>query len=390
MEFLKRHWWLVATLGAMVVLSVLAVLLVGHFQGQRDRRVTILNRSKSALPAAGDLYSEEAAEKLTRATAYRQEELERIRQYLQRQGNWQVLVPGVLDGMPSDIEVLRFRDLYDVKLAEFIDRLGAIDPEAEGSVPPTEVQMFTSPAVFHRQPWIDQPQRPAEALRLKLIRTSQDDLWLMEDVVEAIRRTNDIGYDAQALATPERTIQHSVIKELDEIAIGVGVLPGRTSQSSATRFLYLGKPQDSGMGGGSGFGQPTATGEQSYPESNERAPTLTGRASNNNGGRFKVLPFRVTVLADASRWPELLRQLSGTRSFITVLDTSVKMVPEIDQGYRQGGLAQPDEATRIRIYGERPLARVTLVCESLIFQIPGARPTVFAQPQNTANTGGGF
>jgi len=382
MGFLKRHLWLVATLGAMVVLSAVAVVLWSSYRGRLANREGVLKRSEAALRQMRYYYNRNTARKLEAATKLRQGELSDILDYLRRQSKWEPLIPGIFPRYRNEAQVFEFKYKYREKLNEFMDLLGAVNPAPEGGADVLKAVMFTRPEAFFKAEWINQnvlPDNPDEVM--KRLRESQDDLWLMEDVVRAIRRTNDRYFEVMEIEPADQTVAHAVVKELHSIEIGADKvdLARTVGMGRGRRYLFIGQETEApGMRPGMGTRSPSREPQEVVG----RAMTLTGRASDTSKGRYWVLPLKVTVIADAGNYAELLRELTGTRSFITVDNLTYEVIPETESAYRSFNLMQPKEATRIEVYGDRPLARVTLWCESLVFRVTGARPTVPPPPKD--------
>jgi hypothetical protein len=235
-------------------------------------------------------------------------------------------------------------------------------------------------ASFYTAPWIPEKTLREGAGGLTqqqvvqgLLRDSQDDLWLQEDIVWAIKRTNDTHFDGLQLEKSQRKVATAVVKELLEILIGAdnvdrGRTGGMMGGTRPGRYRYLTEPgaKSPGTMGAASAGE---------PETTARGQTMTGRVTNNNGNRYQVLPFRVRVIADAGNYLELVRQLTGSRSFITVENVQYDIIPEKEEAYRGARMMRPNMADRTEVYGVRPLAVVTVWAESLVFAIPGARPT---------------
>lgn len=380
MAFLKRHLWLVATLGAMMVLSAVAVVLWTSYRGRLADREGVLKRSETELGQTEQYYNSKAADKLKEASDFRKGQLTKVLDYLRRQSKWEPLIPGIFPRYRNEAQVFEFKYKYREKLNEFMELLGAVNPTPEGGADILKAVMFTRPEAFHKADWIAQnvlPDNPEEVMRQ--LRESQDDLWLMEDVVRAIRRTNDAYFDTMEVDPEDRTVAKAVVKELYGIEIGAAKveLSRSSGPGRSRRYLFIGQePDTGGMRPGVGMRTPVAEPQ----EAEGRAMTLTGRASDASKERYWVLPLKVTVIADAGNYAELVRELTGTRSFITVDNFTYETIPETENTYRSANLMQPKAATRIEVYGDRPLARVTLWCESLVFRVPGARPTVPPAP----------
>jgi hypothetical protein len=377
--------WLVGLVAGMVILSgaAAALLVVNH--GRRSSRATVLEKSLDALRRESQYYNPAAAKALDEATAFRQKQLNEIVTHLRQDSQWEPLIPGIFPAYRTRTQVYNFKLQYPGKLKEFMARLGAADPNDETRSPLEMPMMHANPVTsFYTADWISKTELALtrEAL-MKQLRHSQDDLWLQEDIVAAIKRTNDLYFETLAIPEEKRTIQKAVVKELQRVTIGVqrgdgsSYSPYGGSSRRGQRYLYAGEQQsdDFAMGGTAQPAQPAEA------ETDKLAMTLTGRASDNNQGRYWVLPFSVTVTADAGNAMELVRQLTGTRSFITIVNVRYEIIPETENAYRSMGMMMPKLDTRTVVYGNRPLARLTLWGESLIFHVEGARPTVPPKPK---------
>ncbi len=383
MNLFRRHWWLVATLGAMVVLGGTCVAMSILAQGKAARRTAVLEQSMRMLGPDVVYYNDNAVHQIKQATAYRTEQLENIQRYLQRQGDWEVLVPGIFPQYQAETRIYQFKARYMTELERFKEELGAVEaPEEDEGLPPVQHTMYTHEGSFYVAPWIGQSKLPAFDERMTRLRQSQDDLWLQEDIVRAIQGANKEYFELNDVAEGERSVAGAVVKELHEIQIGADVLGGRGrvwarpgGSRRDQRYLYVASEDRTARMRPGGTGEPT----EQVPEADARARTLTGRASNNSEGRYKVLPFRVSVVADAGDYMAFVRRLSGTRSFITPLSVQYEIVYENENAYREL-LRNVTQDTRVSIYGPRPLAKVTVTGESLIFQVEGARPTLPPKP----------
>jgi len=384
MEFVKRHWWLVATLAAMVVLAGSAIALWVVFNRQMGQREAVLKKSRDFLRPSTAYYNEKAAGVLEGATAYRQKQLDEMMSFVKQPNEWQPLIPGIFPRYQADTQVLNFRLAYQAKLRQFMKELGAVNA-AESPLGIREATMFSSEKAFHKATWIDDPLVSSSPdVVMQHLCESQNDLWLMEEIVRIIKDTNNDYFRDTKIESENRKVAKAVIKELLKLEIGAQVLElAATAMGRDHRYLTV-------SGGTTPYGGAGLAATAEEPEVDVRAKTLTGRASNNNGGVYKVLPFRVTVIADAGNYLELVRRLSGTRSFLTVDKVRYEVVCETENMYRQAGLTCPNlnVSDRVEIYGLRPLANVVITGESLVFQVPGARPTVLPKKPAVASGAG--
>lgn len=413
MSFVKRHLWLAIILGVMVVLSVGAIVVLVLFQTKASARQGVLVKSQTMLRSIDSYYKDETGEALVAAATFREKKLADIENYIRTQGQWVPLMPGIMppklyykdeagkrhsvekdqgkffrlddaggrqeidpskvsEVQPSDVEVYTFRTLYKANsLQDLRKTLNAVVwDSARGLIDPAtqSATMYVAADAFYKHPWLDAPGLPRSEDEVMLrLRESQDDLWLMDDIVAAIKRTNDTFFTLAQVPPEQQLLRYAVIKELHKIEIGaqtVGLGRG-SSEGAASRYLYVEPPTGDAMAA-----------EEKQTEA--KALTLSGRASDNAKGRYRVLPFRVTVVADAGNAPELVRQITGTRSFITVLNVRYEMIPDVESQYR-AYLLRSEMKTRHVVYGARPLVRMTLTCESLVFRLDKARPTVPAK-----------
>ena len=401
MNFLKRHWWWVLVLGSTAVLMAAGLVLSFMLHSEKSRDEAVIKKSLSALQGVRQFFNPEAAKKAAAAAEYRDKQLKDIQKYVEQpKSAWDVLVPEVFPVYNEEKQRTRlfdFRSRYVVKLQSFMPRMNAGDPESlSGGV--VTVALFAkapstaSPGSFYWDPWIspasgEPPHNQAE--NQNSLRESQDNIWLQEDIVDAIKRTNDTWFKSRDLPVAEQTVANSVVKELREIVIGraadeVAGGTGRTFASSYSgeglRYRYV------SAGAGPGQGGPAVAGRAAPEAHGVRAPVPSGLASNNNGGRFLALPFKVTVTADGGNYLELVRQLGGTRSFITVESVEYAILSETEGGARTLFLAQAGQRS---LYGPRALATVVIRGTSLIFEASdkeGGRPTL---PPTTATAAAG-
>jgi len=376
MEFLKRQLWLAVTLGVMVVLSLPFLYIWFSSQSKQSEREEVYKKSRDLIQRSGPYYNKEAAGYLKKAADYRDEQREKILKSQRKGQSWPLLVSGILPDWPGDSRVFEFKNRYRQRIREFMKTLNAVDVEdlVGGEITAT---MFAKEERFFAAQWIIDTQLIRDrGIMMEGLRQSQDDIYIQEDIVEAIKRTNDLYFNSMKLPDSGRTVRNAVIKELVQIGIGRDYdrLPSSTEPDSPDYNVMSGQRdrvvESKGLGGLMP-GQTAQDGE--VP--GKRFAGMTGHASNNNGGKYKVMPFRLVVIVDAGNYQELLRQLGGTRSFFIVEQVRFEIIPEIDAGYKAYNLAMPDASSRLLYYGKRPIAQLVLVGESLIFNDTG-RPTL--------------
>lgn len=385
MELIKRHMWLVVTLAVMVVLSAGACVAMAMYKGRGDGYVAVLAKSYKVLSGINVFYTDEASRALNETTQHRKKQIATIEKFVLQSGKWRPLVPGIFPRYRSNPDVYKFKERYRKdKFTEFRETLGGVTWDNEKGATgllPQDATMYIRSDAFYKDPWIDQGTLGPDRKRImQQLIERQDDLWLQEDIVAALKRSNDTCFDSDGVDADKRTVAAAVVKELHAIRIGVQFMPRGRSSRRSTRYLYIGdEPTDAstdyyGMGG--------AAEEQEATDVEGQALTLTGRASDNNGQRYYVLPFKVVLIVDAGKWPEIVRQMTGSRSFITVLNVEYEQIPEVESAYR-GKLARSDPKERVFVYGRRPIGQLTLWCESLVFRLKGARPTVLAKARKS-------
>jgi len=385
MDFLKRQWWWVLTIGLALIGSGVAGVFWYLAASQEMQRKSVLSLSMKKLNGLDRFYNDDAVRVLGDAAAYRQKEFEEAQKDLKMAGSWDVLVPGIFPEYRESTQVYEFKNRYPARLAALMQTLNAGDPAQLVGGATIQVSMLAKPDVFYTAPWIPERNLKSKAEVMADLRNSQDDLWLQQDICLAIKRANDVFFDSPDGQKLGRTVAAAVVKELHEIGIGrqFDQVPAGGKGFSAVyaanspRFRYvLGGGGPGPLGVATGGAGPSGS-KTEFPEAgNVRAPTLTGHAGNNNGGRYRVLPFRIAVVADAGNYLELVRQLGGTRSFITVENVQYSIIPESEAGYRSNGVFVTQPRQRLEVYGRRALAHVVITGESLIFEVPGGRPTL--------------
>ena len=348
METLKRHVFLLGLVGGVVVLSLVigltAYLVYTRPAASMFTTLRSTETSAKRLLPPNPLYTAKAVEDMTEQVKDRQKQYEDILSYIRDLGHKRKSLDDALFPKTTDNNLLlRFKSLYDKKLAEFIKRLNGVEPIAPdknasdktAKTPETPVgALYISPKLsFARPDWVDKPEPP----KMDEVLSGQEDIWLMEDLVDLLARMND---ELRAKGQEPR-IQDSAIKELDEIRIGGpnAVLAGTKMPTLGSRYMSVSK------GPGS------------------RAPALPGRWTVP--AFYKVLPFRLTVIVESRYSGELVRRLKGTESFITV--DAVRERPVVE--------ARDCFAANRKDYGTQGIVRMEIVAESLVFQLEGGRIT---------------
>jgi hypothetical protein len=149
-------------------------------------------------------------------------------------------------------------------------------------------------------------------------------VWMLDDVVNAIKAANDNcsdpgGYD----------ILHSAVKQIE------GIDPPQPMVATG--------------------GFDSAAGVSS-PVSKVSLVSPTGRVCN---GLYDVLRFKVRLVVDAAKLTQVVRELEAGQ-FITVLNVQIREVvdPVVAASNQQGGFR----------YGSKPVVRVEIDCEELLLR----------------------
>lgn len=367
MDWVKRHLWLVITLAVMLVLSAVALVYRHTQNATYEARNEVLKNSLRQAEQI-DPVQPDAIVPLVTANEEAKKELEAIRRYLGRH-SWTLL----LEGRP---QWFRFQGRFSTALGELIQKMGGVKltPEnaklvaLEGPVKASVIVRETAFQTDAVKAVVNVAVAPGDTAALQQMQMAQEDLWLIEDLVEAIAKTNSSHFTQAGIEQP--TIAEAIVKELVQIEIGAGYAQLQKSAGSRSSGRYLQLKKESS---GAGLIDVAAPVDLGAP--NEQAMTITGHAGDNNAGTYKVLPFRMTVVVDAANSLELLRQLPFNRSFITVLNVNQTTVFDTEADYQKNLLVSTPEE-REAVYGNRPLMLMEIVGESLIFTDPAVRPVL--------------
>ncbi|MGB2974544.1 MAG: hypothetical protein WBD18_00710 [Phycisphaerae bacterium] len=352
-ELLKRHAFLLALGGGVVVLAaavVLTVYFVGTVPGGRVKKQLQRTKLDAEDLLAKPLYGQNLIKEIAKKVKERQGRYDELLNCIRKLGREEKkpLVPGLFP-VSTDVNLRHsFKAEYDAALRGFMARLKAVQPTLAENLAeadrPAEERKFEQATMyaheklsFLRPDWVDK----AEAPPLEACQEAQEDLWLMEDLVNIIAKMNE------DLGGPSATVRDVPIKELMEILIGG---PSATMEGMK-------------VGGTTRYRPPAAPGQP--PGS---APTLTGRYSQP--GLYHVLPFRLVVVADSRKAGELLRRLKGTESFLNVEAWHMKPVMDRTVEGSKAFLAKSRQ-----VYGPGGVVLLEVVGESLVFQLPGGRVT---------------
>ena len=351
-ELLKRHAFLLALSGGLVVLAAaiwLTVYFVYTVPAGRVRR-ELDRAARDAEELLGKpLYSQTLIDQIAEEVKRRKARYDEILDFKRELGRTRKpLVPGLFP-VSTDVNLRHsFKAEYDAALRGYMGRLKADEPIPQANLDEADraaaVKKFAQARMyahaklsFVRPDWVDK----AEAPSLDACREAQEDLWLMEDLVGVIARVNEEVSGASA------TIQSVPVKELMQIQIGAAF-----ATLEGTKLGGTGRYRPA-----AGAGQATGT-----------APALSGRYSRP--GFYQVLPWRLVVVADAHQWGELVRRLKGTESFLSVEAWHLKPIVERTVEGSRTFLASSRE-----VYGQGGVVLLEIVGEALVFQLPGGRVT---------------
>ena len=213
---------------------------------------------------------------------------------------------------------------------------------------------------------------------------AQLNLWVTNDIVEAIRQTNQAI--VERLPQDQRNVLATPIKRLVMVDVSEDYYVSGKALSGMPG-VYTGAPGGLRPGGmpplgyepapgdfqhPSPYGQPTGRGAvypsyTSPPAPSAGAPSgrltesegsLTNRATNQD---FEVLHYKFTVIAP-TRYLPLLEEKLTQRNKHTVLNLAVEPVAATSSS---GGRAS--SAEDLFYYGPDPVAKVTLTCELLLW-----------------------
>lgn len=370
MDKIKRHAFLIGLAAGVVVVS-LAMLVGVYFAywapNSQTRALLKSTRTRANNLLTGPLYTANLVKAMADQVERRKKQYDELLDYIRSLGAKREPLVKNLFPLSTDISLRHsFKAEYDQALGRFMKRLGAIKPAvptekdakdaaAELAVLRVEnrkARMFADPKLsFFRPDWVDRQEAPS----LDLVRYGQENIWLMEDLVEIIASTNE--EILKATGQPP-VITNAPIKELIEIRIGA-----EYATLSGVRML-----------GATGRYRPTGAGRARPGEKAEvgRAPTLSGRYSDPS--MYRVLPWRLVVVADARFAGELVRRLKGRESFLSVEGWRAR--PITDAAFERGrdllALERDD-------YGSHGVVRLEIIGESLAFQLEGGRITTVAK-----------
>ncbi len=150
-------------------------------------------------------------------------------------------------------------------------------------------------------------------------------MWVLDDITNAIAQANELYSDP----APQHDILHSAVKTIEGIDPPAPVIAQGGVDTSA--------------------GVTAAT-----PKVTTVSPT--GRVCN---GLYDVLRFKVRLVVDATKVPQILRQLE-VGQFITVLNVQYNEVvdPAVAAATQTGGFR----------YGDKPVVRIEIDCEDLLMR----------------------
>ncbi len=366
MDFVKRHLFLLGLVAVVLVVSLAVVLLVqfGYraknqaFQrdlGQAERELKLM------LSPGAPVYSKGLVEELADRVEMLRERHRNILDEIARMGaEREPLVEGLL---PDSVRIEwrhQFKAEYRDGIQDLMARLNAVDPKVPPEATDEAIEekieqvrkatLFADENSFIIRDWVNRPEAPP----VEVCRLAQEDFWLMQDLVRIVAKFN-----ADKLQRAEAVIRNAPVKELVEVRIGdqAAVLGNTTMRAGSTRY------------------------RRTDPRLGEKAASLTGRISRP--GYYLVLPWRMDVVARSNVAGELVGRLKGTESFLTV--TAWKLLPITESSFAtQTDLLASYVEEKRRIYGPEGVVRLSIVGESLLFQLKDGRVTT---PQDVAGTG---
>jgi hypothetical protein len=155
-------------------------------------------------------------------------------------------------------------------------------------------------------------------------------MWVLDDITNAIAQANELYSDPSSPGgAPQHDILNAAVKNIEGIDPPVPVL---------------------------GPGGVDATGGVTAPSPKVTTVSPTGRVCN---GLYDVLRFKIRLVVDATKVPQILRQLE-VGQFITVLNVQYNEVvdPAVAASGQTGGFR----------YGDKPVVRVEIDCEDLLMR----------------------
>jgi hypothetical protein len=202
MDFAKRHLFLLGLGAGVFVLAVLILLFVQF--GYRSPNAAMEAQLDGAVRraqtlAGGTLYDEAVVEALKAAVQERRTRYEETLAYIAKRGRERKVLVANLFPTTTDTTLLHTcKTEYKAALDRFMARLGAVDPTLPSDAPEAvkmakldeigKAVMLVNPGyAFHRPEWVDKPEAP----NLDLVRYGQENIWLMDDLVEIVARTNE-------------------------------------------------------------------------------------------------------------------------------------------------------------------------------------------------------
>lgn len=378
METIKRHAFLLGLAAGVVVVSLAVALTVYlvYVAPNADMRGTLSGtRTRAKSLMSGRLFSQDLVKQMADQVEDRKKQHEELLNYIRGLGRQRKPLVDGLFPTSTDISLRHsFKTEYDKALEGFMQRLKATTPKrqaAKGKEPSEdwqkEVDRYRSFTMlvhakqsFQRPDWIDRQDAPS----MEMVRQSQEDVWLMEDIVEILAGMNAEVAKARKV---EPKLANVPVKELIEIRVGgeAAVLQDSKMSGIGTRYRVVaatgGKPDEAAE----------------LP----RAPTQSGR--NPKPGFFEILPFRLAVVVEAQYAGELVRRLKGRETFLSC--EAWQMKPITDVSFERSndfmGASRED-------YGKEGLVRLEVVGESLVFMLPGGRVTALAKAPAAAATAG--
>lgn len=383
-DTLKRHAFLVALVGGVLVIAVTVGALVYVFYmgpSREIRRDLESTGSQGRTLLGGTIFSDSLVEQMKVQVAQREKQYGQLLDHIRQLGAQRK--PLVENLFPTSTEIsLRhsFKSAYDARLEAFMEMLNAtvpMRPESSGrdkDAAAAELEAAREQArghtmyahsgnSFFRPDWVEKQEAPS----LSSCRYGQEHIWLMDDLVGVLA-----GMNEEVLQEKQRSEQQKPAAQRQEVKAVIQYAPLKELVAIRIGGKYS-KLDDVKMQGTSGpYRPPEVSGGA------ERLATLSGRRSDP--GFYRVLPWRLDVVVEARYAGELVRRLRGTESLLSV--EAYRMRPIT---YASFDRANDLLAYRREDYGDAGVVRLQVVGESLIFQLEGGRVTTPAGLEREEN-----
>lgn len=189
---------------------------------------------------------------------------------------------------------------------------------------------------------------------------AQLELWILQDLVEAIYLANDVANEREHLNIEGKPVPSSVLNAPVKRLLRAEVLPGYVGLHNlggvqsigGTATTSRGATATAGVGGGAGYPPPVG-GKTDQPRETKLSENFviapTGRSSN---ALYDVRHARLLAHVDYQRLPELLNAI-GSVNLMTVLNMKVNAVDEYEL------------LNELYMYGQGDVVEVEMIVETL-------------------------